>query len=54
MILELIVIQTLIDEAKNENYDIIVIEMDTYGGAVNDADDIRTRILDFENQSTYG
>ena len=38
----------LIDEAKNENYDIIVIEMDTYGGAVNDADDIRTRILDFE------
>ena len=38
----------LIDEAKNGNYDIIVIEMDTYGGAVNDADDIRTRILDFE------
>ena len=25
-----------------------MIEMDTYGGAVNDADDIRTRILDFE------
>ena len=34
-------------KAKNENYDIIVIEMDTYGGAVNDADDIRTRILDY-------
>ena len=38
----------LIDEAKNGNYDIVIIEMDTYGGAVNDADDIRTRILDFE------
>tara|TARA_Y100000816_G_scaffold288106_1_gene272034 strand:- start:36 stop:1373 length:1338 start_codon:yes stop_codon:yes gene_type:complete len=38
----------LIDEAKNGKYDIVIIEMDTYGGAVNDADDIRTRILDFE------
>ena len=38
----------MIDEAKNGNYDIVIIEMDTYGGAVNDADDIRTRILDFE------
>ncbi len=27
--------------------DIIIIEMDTYGGAVNDADDIRTRILEY-------
>ena len=26
----------------------IIIEMDTYGGALNDADDIRTRILDFD------
>ena len=26
--------------------------MDTYGGAVNDADDIRTRILDF-NKPIY-
>ena len=38
----------LLDEASENDYDIIIIEMDTYGGAVNDADDIRTRILDFE------
>ena len=38
----------LLDEASQDEYDIVVIEMDTYGGAVNDADDIRTRILDFE------
>ena len=38
----------LLEEASENNYDIVVIEMDTYGGAVNDADDIRTRILDFE------
>ena len=38
----------LLDEASKDEYDIVVIEMDTYGGAVNDADDIRTRILDFE------
>tara|TARA_B100000579_G_C22811976_1_gene845749 strand:- start:616 stop:1953 length:1338 start_codon:yes stop_codon:yes gene_type:complete len=38
----------LLDEASKDEYDIVIIEMDTYGGAVNDADDIRTRILDFE------
>ncbi|RPG64449.1 MAG: nodulation protein NfeD [Flammeovirgaceae bacterium TMED290] len=38
----------LLDEGQKDDYDIIIIEMDTYGGAVNDADDIRTRILDFE------
>ena len=38
----------LLNEATEKDYDIIIIEMDTYGGAVNDADDIRTRILDFE------
>ena len=38
----------LLEEASANKYDIIIIEMDTYGGAVNDADDIRTRILDFE------
>jgi|TARA_B100000902_G_scaffold367186_1_gene389581 membrane-bound serine protease (ClpP class) len=38
----------LLEEASDGDYDIVVIEMDTYGGAVNDADDIRTRILDFE------
>ena len=38
----------LLEEASEKDYDVIIIEMDTYGGAVNDADDIRTRILDFE------
>ena len=38
----------LLEEASNKDYDIVVLEIDTYGGAVNDADDIRTRILDFE------
>ena len=28
--------------------------MDTYGGAVNDADDIRTRTLDFEIPLMFG
>ncbi len=28
--------------------DLIIIEMDTYGGALNDADDIRTMILEYE------
>ena len=32
----------LLEEASKSEYDIVVIEMDTYGGAVNDADDIRT------------
>ena len=42
----------LLEEASKSEYDIVVIEMDTYGGAVNDADDIRTRILDF-NKPIY-
>ena len=42
----------LLEEASKNDYDIVVIEMDTYGGAVNDADDIRTRILDF-NKPIY-
>ena len=37
-----------LEEALDKDYDIVVIEMDTYRGAVNDADDIRTRKLDFE------
>lgn len=36
-----------LDEATEQNADIVIIEMDTYGGAVNDADDIRTRILEY-------
>jgi len=35
-------------KAEELNVDYVIIEMDTYGGAVNDADDIRTRILEFE------
>jgi len=33
--------------AEDEEADLVLIEMDTYGGAVNDADDIRTRIMEF-------
>ena len=35
-------------EAEDIDADIVIIELDTYGGAVNDADDIRTRILEFD------
>lgn len=35
-------------EAKNGDYDIIMIEMDTYGGLVTDAKDIVEMLLDFE------
>ncbi|MGB3465317.1 MAG: NfeD family protein [Cyclobacteriaceae bacterium] len=35
-------------EAEKSDADYVVIEMDTYGGALNDADDIRTRVMNFE------
>ncbi len=35
-----------LEEAKQQDADMIIIHMDTYGGLVNDADDIRTMILD--------
>ncbi|WP_286755734.1 NfeD family protein [Roseivirga sp. UBA838] len=35
-------------QATEQEADLIIIEMDTYGGAVIDANDIRTRILDYE------
>lgn len=35
-------------QATDVNADIIIVDMDTYGGAVNDANDIRTRILEYE------
>ena len=38
----------MLEEVEKKDYDMIIIEMDTYGGALNDADDIRTRILDFK------
>jgi len=37
-----------LEEAKSIDADIIILELDTYGGAVTDADDIRTRILECE------
>ncbi len=37
-----------LDYAKEIEADIVILEMDTYGGAVNDADDIRTRMLEFD------
>src|SRR5690554_53711 len=35
-----------LEEAKQKEADLVIIHMDTYGGAVNDADDIRTMILE--------
>lgn len=40
--------QLALDRAKEIEADLVILEMDTYGGAVNDADDIRTRMLEFE------
>ncbi|MFK7952305.1 MAG: nodulation protein NfeD [Ekhidna sp.] len=37
-----------LEKAKEKDADYVILELDTYGGALNDADDIRTRILDFE------
>lgn len=39
-------VKLALEEAGQKNADMIIIHMDTYGGAVNDADDIRTMILD--------
>ncbi|MGM0945562.1 MAG: NfeD family protein [Bacteroidota bacterium] len=41
-------VKLALEDAKVKEADIIIIEMDTYGGAVNDADDIRTMILETE------
>lgn len=41
-------VKLALEEAKNKDADLIIIEMDTYGGAVNDADDIRTMILELD------
>ena len=37
-----------LEKAVEMEADYVIIEMDTYGGALNDADDIRTRVLEFE------
>ncbi|MEM7550090.1 MAG: NfeD family protein [Bacteroidota bacterium] len=41
-------VELALDHAREIDADHILIEMDTYGGAVTDADDIRTAILEFE------
>ncbi len=37
-----------LDKARAMEADYVIIEMDTYGGALTDADDIRTRVMEFE------
>ena len=37
-----------LEAAKTGNYDLVIIEMDTYGGLVTDAKDIVENLLDFE------
>ena len=37
-----------LERAQEPEIDYVVINMDTYGGALNDADDIRTRLLEFD------
>lgn len=39
-------VKLALEDAKVKEADMIIIEMDTYGGAVNDADDIRTMVLE--------
>ena len=39
-------VKVALEEAEKLKADLILIEMDTYGGAVTDADEIRTRILE--------
>lgn len=40
-------VKLALQEATNKNADYVLIEMDTYGGALNDADEIRTMILNY-------
>lgn len=37
-----------LERARTLDADYVILELDTYGGVLNDADDIRTRILDFD------
>lgn len=37
-----------LEKAREIEADYVILELDTYGGALNDADDIRTRILNFD------
>jgi membrane-bound serine protease (ClpP class) len=40
-------VELALNRADEIEADYVIIDMDTYGGAVNDADDIRTRILEY-------
>ncbi|EMR02700.1 NfeD family protein [Cesiribacter andamanensis] len=40
--------QLALDEATDWNADLVILELDTYGGLVTDADEIRTRLLEYE------
>ena len=40
--------QLALEEATEQNADVVIIEMDTYGGVLTDADDIRTSILEYQ------
>lgn len=37
-----------LEKARELDVDYVILELDTYGGALNDADEIRTRILNFD------
>jgi len=37
-----------LEQASEMAADYVIIEMDTYGGALNDADDIRTRVMEYD------
>ena len=37
-----------LEEAQEADADYVILELDTYGGALNDADEIRTRILNYD------
>lgn len=37
-----------LEAAREQNADLVIVDINTYGGAVNDADEIRTRFLEFE------
>ncbi len=41
-------IELALEKAKSDSMDAVIIEMDTYGGAVTDANDIRNAILEFK------
>lgn len=41
-------VELALDQATEDEADLVIVEMDTYGGAVIDANDIRTRILEYE------